>query len=257
MEMTRNEFLKKAWRTGLVLFGGAAFDVIAGGSALDAASARKKRTRFAMCIDVRACMKAGDCRACIDACHAGHNVPSMPDARRAITWIWRERFERAMPGALDRYSDAGLRGTDPVVLCNHCGNPPCVRVCPTGATWKRADGIVMMDQHRCIGCRYCMAACPYGSRSFNWSDPREHLSKKTVNREYPTRSKGTVEKCTFCDERIGRGLEPLCAGACPGRAIAFGDLRDADSPVRRALADKTALRRRPELGTDPSVYYLL
>ncbi len=256
MELTRLEFLRKAWRTGIIIFGGASFEIMAG-KALGAETAPPAGKRLAMAVDLRACLKAGQCEKCVDACHRGHNVPAIPDVKRAIAWIWRDDLERAMPGVLDDFSGGELRGAKPVLLCNQCGNPPCVRVCPTGATWKRGDGIVMMDQHRCIGCRYCMAACPYGSRSFNWSDPRKYLAKQSINKDYPTRTKGTVEKCEFCAERVDRGQEPLCASACGEKAIAFGDLRDGASAVRKALAGRIALRRKPELGTDPAVYYLL
>ena len=139
-----------------------------------------------------------------------------------------------------------------LVFCNHCDNPPCVRVCPTQATWKRDDGIVMMDWHRCIGCRYCMAACPYGSRSFNWEDPRPHI--KEPNPDFPTRTKGVVEKCTFCDERLDKGQPPACVEACPEKALVFGDLNDPDSEVRRLLRSRFALRRKAGLGTSPEVY---
>jgi Fe-S-cluster-containing dehydrogenase component len=257
MELTRHEFLKKAWRTGLIIFGGASFELVSGASLAAGEQPAAAGKRLAMSIDVRACMKAGQCVKCIDACHRGHNVPAIPDVKHAITWIWRDDLERAMPGVMDSYSGAAFHGAKPVLLCNQCGNPPCVRVCPTGATWKRGDGIVMMDQHRCIGCRYCMAACPYGSRSFNWSDPRKFLAKKSINKDYPTRTKGTVEKCDFCAERVDRGLGPLCAAACAEKAITFGDLREDGSAVRKALAGRIALRRKPELGTDPAVYYLL
>ena len=124
------------------------------------------------------------------------------------------------------------------------------------ATWKREkDGIVMMDWHRCIGCRYCVAACPYGSRSFNWRDPRPFIDK--INPEYPTRTRGVVEKCTFCEERLSRGYMPSCVEVCKHGALAFGDLEDPDSTVRRLLHDNFSLRRKPGLGTNPEVYYLV
>ncbi len=99
------------------------------------------------------------------------------------------------------------------LLCNHCEEPSCVRVCPTKATFKRADGIVAMDYHRCIGCRYCMAACPFGSRSFNWGEPREYLDLAKLNPEFPTRMRGVVEKCNFCVERLAVGKLPACVEA--------------------------------------------
>jgi Fe-S-cluster-containing dehydrogenase component len=144
-----------------------------------------------------------------------------------------------------------------IVLCNHCGDPPCVRVCPTHATWRRKDGIVMMDMHRCIGCRYCMAACPYGSRSFNWSDPRKFIPEKAINPGYPTRTKGVVEKCSFCNERIDIGLIPACVEACKEKALVFGDINDPGSNVRKLLQKRFAIRRKPSLGTEPHVYYMI
>ena len=142
-----------------------------------------------------------------------------------------------------------------MLLCNHCDDPPCTKYCPTRATWRREDGIVMMDFHRCIGCRYCMAGCPYGSRSFNWKDPRPFIKK--INIEFPTRTKGVVEKCNFCEERLSQGLLPACVEACKEKALVFGDLRQPDSEIRKALQNKTVYQRQPELGTKPKVYYIL
>jgi molybdopterin-containing oxidoreductase family iron-sulfur binding subunit len=143
------------------------------------------------------------------------------------------------------------------VLCNHCQNPACVRVCPTKATYKRPeDGIVMMDMHRCIGCRFCMAACPYGSRSFNYGDPRRYL-KTIPNPAYPTRTRGVVEKCTFCAERLAVGQPPACVEAAKDGALIFGDLADPNSAVRQILNSKFTIRRQPGLGTGPSVYYIV
>ena len=113
----------------------------------------------------------------------------------------------------------------------------------------------MMDWHRCIGCRYCMAACPYGSRSFNWFDPRPYISE--LNPDYPTRTKGVVEKCTFCEERLAKGQAPLCVEACPEKALVFGNLADPKSEVRRLLDARFSIRRKPELGTHPEVFYLV
>jgi molybdopterin-containing oxidoreductase family iron-sulfur binding subunit len=111
----------------------------------------------------------------------------------------------------------------------------------------------MMDWHRCIGCRYCVAGCPYGSRSFNWVDPRPSL--KEIRQDFPTRSKGVVEKCTFCEERLDQGRQPACVEACPDKALVFGDLNDPTSEVRARLKERFALRRKPGLGTRPAVYY--
>jgi molybdopterin-containing oxidoreductase family iron-sulfur binding subunit len=144
-----------------------------------------------------------------------------------------------------------------LVLCNHCQNPPCVRACPTKATFKRdSDGVVMMDMHRCIGCRFCMAACPYGSRSFNFKDPRLGLNEKEINLAFPRRMKGVVEKCNFCVERLALGQKPACVEASGG-ALLFGDLTDPDSEVRHALRENFTIRRKPSLGTEPCVYYIV
>jgi molybdopterin-containing oxidoreductase family iron-sulfur binding subunit len=142
-----------------------------------------------------------------------------------------------------------------LVLCNHCDNPACVRVCPTKATFKRADGIVMMDWHRCIGCRYCVVGCPYGARSFNWRDPRPFIAEPSP--EFPTRTRGVVEKCNFCDERLARGLLPACIGACKQKALVFGDLDRVDGELRRLLRAGRTLRRKPALGTNPKVFYIV
>jgi molybdopterin-containing oxidoreductase family iron-sulfur binding subunit len=130
-----------------------------------------------------------------------------------------------------------------------------VRVCPTKATFKREeDGIVLMDMHRCIGCRFCMAACPFGARSFNFASPRDLVPD--LRREYPTRMRGVVEKCNFCAERLAEGMLPACVEASNG-ALIFGDLDDPDSEIRHVLAHNFTIRRKPELGTNPSVFYIL
>lgn len=113
----------------------------------------------------------------------------------------------------------------------------------------------MIDYHRCIGCRFCMAACPYGSRSFNFRDPRPYIKK--INPEFPTRRKGVVEKCNFCQERLDVGQMPACVEACDRGALVFGDLADPSSEIRRILAEKPHVRRKPDLGTRPSVFYIL
>ena len=207
--------------------------------------------RWAMVIDSRGLSRPERLAAVIAACHSFHNVPETPPPRR-MDWIQRHSFAQAFPGAAPDFFPADLGHRTFLTLCNHCRNPPCVRVCPTGASFRREDGIVGMDFHRCIGCRYCMAACPYGARSFNFEDPRLAV----VHPGYPPRERGVVEKCTFCAERLSVGRLPLCVEAAEG-AIAFGDLADPASPVRTLLAEHFALRRRPELGTEPGVYYIV
>jgi len=140
------------------------------------------------------------------------------------------------------------------VLCNHCENPPCVQACPTKATFKRDDGIVVMDFHRCIGCRFCMAACPYGSRSFNFRDPRPFIAE--VDPGFPTRMKVVVEKCNFCVERLAVGKQPACVEVSNG-ILTFGDLEDPESDVRKLLKSNYTIRRKQNLGTGPAVYYIV
>jgi molybdopterin-containing oxidoreductase family iron-sulfur binding subunit len=209
--------------------------------------------RWAMVVDIEKCKD--DCTDCIAACHRVHNVPDFGNPKDEVKWIWHEDYEHAFPGREHEYVAESLKHKPLMVLCNHCDNPPCVRVCPVQATWKREDGIVMMDFHRCIGCRCCMAACPYGSRSFNWRDPRPHI--KETNPEFPTRTKGVAEKCNFCAERLAVGLMPACVEACKHQALVFGDLEDPDSKVRRLLRRNYTIQRKPELGTRPQVYYIV
>ncbi len=190
----------------------------------------------------------------IEECNKIHNVPHIENKRHEIKWIWEEEFKHAFPGKEDRFLPEHVKHNSFLVLCNHCENPPCVRACPTKATFQRDDGIVLMDFHRCIGCRFCMAACPYGSRSFNFRDPREFITEQDP--DFPTRSKGVVEKCNFCAERLAVGKMPACAEASNG-AIVFGNLDDPESDVRKLLKESYAIRRKSGLGTGPSVYYIV
>jgi molybdopterin-containing oxidoreductase family iron-sulfur binding subunit len=179
----------------------------------------------------------------------------MVNSRQEIKWIWQEDFSHIFPEENHSHIPKAVGSLRPLVLCNHCANPPCVRVCPTKATFQRSDGIVMMDYHRCIGCRFCMAACPFGARSMNYRDPRSLIKKITP--DYPTRTRGVVEKCNFCEERLAKGLEPACVLACKEKALIFGDLENPQSGIRTAIQSRFTLRRRPILGTEPQIYYSL
>jgi molybdopterin-containing oxidoreductase family iron-sulfur binding subunit len=215
--------------------------------------------KWAMVVDMKKCWEKGKegCKDCILACHQVHNVPEIGTIKEEIKWIWTEHFHGVFPGTEHHYAPEHLKDKNYLVLCNHCTNPPCVRVCPTKATFKRqSDGIVMMDMHRCIGCRYCMAACPYGARSFNFRDPRPYI-KTELNMGFPTRERGVVEKCNFCYERLAEGKIPACVDACKCGALCFGDLEDPNSNVRKILAAQRTVQRRPELGTNPNVFYIL
>lgn len=154
--------------------------------------------------------------------------------------------------------------------CLHCQDAPCVEVCPVQATYHRADGLVVMDYERCIGCRYCEVACPYDARKFNWKerdDTNAYIPTWGIA-EVPRRPRGVVEKCTFCIHRIDSGLAngsmpgvdreatPACVNVCPVGARTFGNLKDPNSKVSQAIANNPTLRLREELGTEPSVYYI-
>lgn len=256
----RKEFLKIAGLGALLGAGGpGAVNLFANMAATSQESETTGvQKRWGLVIDTTKCKEG--CTKCSDVCHSAHNVPDYKDPKIEIKWIWKEHAKNLFPDLDYALNPSPQADQEMVALCNHCKNPPCVRVCPTQATFKRAeDGIVMMDYHRCIGCRFCMAGCPYGSRSFNFKDPRPALDK--VDPAYPTRTTGVVEKCNFCAEILGTQEEgkqtTRCAGACPEGAILFGDLNDPESNVRQALKKDTALRRKAELGTEPSVFYIV
>lgn len=262
MGIKRREFLKIAGVSALAGIGGASGltllkSEVLGASQYIADPRELKAKRWAIVIDMQKFKTPEDYTRVIDACHIIHNVPEIKNPLQEIKWIWTESYEHTFPSQdyANPYIQDSLKSQPFLVLCNHCDNPPCVRVCPTKATFKRkSDGIVMMDMHRCIGCRFCMAGCPYGARSFNWIDPRPFIKK--INPEFPARMKGVVEKCTLCYERIAVGLKPACVEASNGGMI-FGDLNDPNSDVRKVLASHYSIRRKPELGTTPSVFYLI
>jgi len=210
--------------------------------------------RWAMVIDTRKLESAKDLEPIIEACHKIHNVPVFENKRHEIKWIWEEEFENTFPDLENEYLNDRLKKLPFLVLCNHCTDAPCVRACPTKATFKQEDGIVEMDFHRCIGCRFCMAACPYGSRSFNFRDPRPFI--KETNKKFPTRMKGVVEKCNLCTERLAEGMIPACVEASNG-AITFGDLENPESEVRKLLKSNYTIRRKVALGTGPAIYYIV
>ena len=255
MSADRRVFLKTAGLTALSVAGGKA--LAQEGLAKDwLASGGLSAKRWAMVIDVRKCREEEGCTECTKACHHVHNVPELDNPKHEVKWIWKEPFEHAFHEQEHQYTTDEVKHSLVPVLCNHCDNPPCVSVCPTQATWKREeDGIVMMDWHRCIGCRYCILACPYGSRSFNWKDPRSFIDD--TQDDFPTRMKGVVEKCTFCEERLVKGQMPACVEACKEHALVFGDLEDPDSEVRQLLKSNYTIRRKPGLGTEPEVYYIV
>jgi Fe-S-cluster-containing dehydrogenase component len=214
-----------------------------------------KAKQWAMVIDTRKFETEEDLEPLVEVCHKIHNVPHFENKRHEIKWIWGVPYHNAFPGEGGQFLSEEVEQKPFLVLCNHCENPPCVRACPTMATFKReSDGIVMMDFHRCIGCRFCMAACPFGARSFNFRDPRPFI--KETNKQFPTRTKGVVEKCNFCAERLAGGQLPACVEASEGK-LAFGDLYDPASKVRELIGSNYTIRRKQTLGTEPSVYYIV
>lgn len=269
MAFNRRQFLKVAGlSTALGLGGKGAFELLWPGEVGATELATRPRAlhgkRWGMVIDTRKFKKPEDFEVCTKACHQAHNVPYIKTKRIEIKWIWNAYFFQAFTDQESAYLGETNEG-QVLLLCNHCDKPPCVRVCPTKATFQREDGIVFMDFHRCIGCRFCMAACPYGSRSFNFGDPRK-LNDKAINPkfpsngDFPTRTKGVVEKCNFCAERLAQGLLPACVEASRKHGsggLYFGDLADPDSEVRRALRQHFTIRRKPSLGTHPSVFYIV
>lgn len=203
--------------------------------------------RWGMVIDLDRCVA---CQACTAACRAENNVPFAgpedSDLSRAIFW------HDVLSEVEGEYPN--LRGTFIPRPCMHCENPPCVRVCPVGATYQNEEGLVLQRYDRCIGCRYCMVACPYAVRYFNWGAPEmTDGMDRYLNPDIPIRPKGIVEKCTFCSHRLP---VPACNQACPGNARTFGDLDDPDSVVSELARSPRAFRLLEDLGTEPKVYYL-
>lgn len=198
-------------------------------------------------------------RECVEACIQENNL----DRASGTQYI---RIFEMEDGEIDfEHADAGYMHPVPAeghfylgTQCFQCANPPCVEVCPVGATWQEPDGITVVDYDWCIGCRYCEAACPYWARRFNWSEPHVPAEELNPNQHYlgnRARKKGVVEKCTFCIQRSREGRLPACAEACPTGARVFGNLLDPDSEIRWVLEHKRVFRLKEELGTEPRFWY--
>lgn len=202
-------------------------------------------TKYGMAISLDRCI---GCQTCANACKMQNNVPMGLLWNRVIT----EGCD-VVDGAVGVYPN--LTRTYVPLACQHCENPACQRVCPTGATYKDDMGRVQIDYDKCIGCRMCMAACPYNARVFNWEDPVRDPDFNYGDKDVPVRTKGVMEKCTMCKERTDRGDEPMCVVCCPTKARTFGDLDDPNSDVSRMIREKHAYVLLEEQGTRPQVHY--
>lgn len=256
--LTRADFLKivgatagAAVLTELVVTGPLSADAIQGIGEEGHPQQGSAEHEWHMAINLAECI---GCQYCVRACQAANDVPV-----ESMRWniVFPERTEDGTDFYMNR-------------PCQHCQEAPCVRVCPVGATWVRPDGIVAMDYNRCIGCRYCEVACPYDVRRFNWKVSDEENPHQPIwgEAEIERRPRGVVEKCTFCVQRIDRGVElglmpgvdrsvtPACVEVCPVNARVFGDILDPQSPVSRFLRDNDTFRLREDWGTEPKVHYV-
>jgi dimethyl sulfoxide reductase iron-sulfur subunit len=224
--------------------------------------------RWGMVIDLDKCT---GCQSCSVACKSENNVPfgSSNEHKRRLTPFWH----KVISVSNGKYP---LQNINLIPMpCQHCDDAPCTTVCPAKATYHREDGIVIQNFRRCIGCKYCIVACPYGVRSFNYKDQEEQEYNRPdtppdrTDRAiwpFPHRVHGVVEKCTFCFHRIDKAISegknvgidvvPACAEACPAHAISFGDLDSPDSPVSKLLASRTWFRLQENMDTNPKVFYL-
>ena len=202
--------------------------------------------RYGMVIDLKRC---SGCKTCSVVCKVANNIPN------DIIW------NRVLTEGGNAPDTAGGTWDNPEmqhwpVACQHCENPACTKVCPVGATWKdEQTGIVRQDYDKCIGCRMCMAACPYNARSFNWEEPVRDVDFNYGDAEVPVRPRGVAEKCTLCRERTDRGEEPMCVVCCPTHARIFGDLDDPQSEICQEIARTNAQPLAGDL-TTAKIYYV-
>ncbi|MCK4763320.1 MAG: 4Fe-4S dicluster domain-containing protein [Candidatus Aminicenantes bacterium] len=215
-------------------------------------------TEFAYALDLSRCI---GCRRCVYACVEENNLSRSPQTH------WIQVLEMEKEKGVDFHHSNLHYSHEEVpheghfyvpVACQQCRNTPCVSACPVQATWQEPDGIVVVDYNWCIGCRSCMAACPYGARHFNWGEPTIPAEKVNPDTHFlgnRPRYKNVVEKCTFCIQRVREGLYPKCVEACPTGARKFGNLLDPESEIRYILKNKRVLVLKEELNTQPRFYY--
>jgi len=201
--------------------------------------AASSEQRWGMLVDAGAC--DADCDACVNACNTEFGLKSNDRPASDAQWIRKVSVTDKTTGRSQSFP----------VMCQHCAHPPCVDVCPTGASFKRVDGLVLINRHICIGCRFCLMACPYKARNFVHEEVRDQ-------KPYAPRGKGTAEACTMCVHRIDAGQIPACVEACAAKgksAIIFGDLNDPNSDIAKRVAAVATSQLRPELRTEPGVRY--
>ncbi len=206
--------------------------------------------RYGIVVDLKRCI---GCNTCVVACKLENNVPLGLGWLRMLTHggLGKETPKGTYPHLSMEFIPVSCQH-----CCQHCEEPPCVKVCPTGASYKREDGVVLIDWDKCIGCRYCMVACPYGARVFSKDVPQQAPPFPVGSSDAESHQRGVVEKCTLCFHRVDKGLEPACVECCPARARHFGDLNDPDSEVSKLVRSRASFRLLEELGTEPAMYFL-
>lgn len=202
-------------------------------------------TRLALAINLERCV---GCHTCAVACKMQNNVPDGMLWNRVLT----EDCD-VIDGAQGSYPNLS-RNYLPL-NCQHCSNAACKRVCPTGATYRDDKGRIQIDYAKCIGCRMCMAACPYNARTFNWNEPVRSAGFNYGHKDVPVRGKGVMEKCTLCKERTDAGDEPMCVVCCPVSARVFGDLDDPSSQIAQLRRQNNVRILLEDMGTQPQVFY--
>src|SRR4030067_1339596 len=216
--------------------------------------------KFGMVIDMGLCI---GCRRCMYACKRENNVPDTISPPWIIVFETESKIgieghyvtpERPSEGTTMMYTKVRRDKWYMPTQCNHCDNAPCVKVCPTGASYKDVDGLVVIDYNKCIGCRDCMTACPYNARRFNWW--KSEIPPDRINPLVPIRHHGIVEKCTFCIHRTRRGKPTRCVEVCPNRARVFGNLNDPAREISRLIFSERNFRLKERLNTEPRIWYL-